>query len=116
MALYEKLKFKYKISRIMVFLFTVTSLFAFGLSKGFGLLIILVDYFEVNYDECAKCQENGMAIAIIGIMMCVLIVLISFIMASAVTALVLSKIDGTGFKYNFQILFNDKIPSKWFKD
>jgi hypothetical protein len=112
----DKLKLKYKLARLIVFLLTIFSLFAFVFSKGFGLQIILTDYFEVNYYECAKCQENGWLTSSIEIILCIMVILLSHLMASVITAIVLTKLDKTDFKSNFLILFKDNLPDDWFKD
>ena len=111
----DKLKLKYKLARLTILVLTIFSLFTFVLSGGFGLLTILADYFEMNYYECVKCQENGWFIGIIVIMMCAIAALISFFSGTVISALTLCKIDKTDFNSNFLILFNDNIPDDWFE-
>ncbi len=119
----DKLKFQYKALITMLSLITVAPLFIAMLYApvepdyitNIQFIQNLANIYNINLNECLKCQENGIVFGFMFILIFIVLVLLLFLISISIVATLLKLILGWSFKFTFSILIKSKYPKEWQK-
>ena len=71
------------------------------------------EYFDIDVDECIKCQEGGWYYIAILITFFVLVILVLFILAMVPVVIVMRIFAGWSFDFTVKTLVLGRYPDEW---
>ena len=82
------------------------------LSNGF-VIQAAAEKYNIDVDDCLKCQENGWLFVTILISYLIFLLLLSFMVPLMLIATVVKLIYGTPFLFTVKVFFTGKYPQHW---
>ncbi len=120
----EYLKFKYKLLTIFLSVVIVFPPLGYAaINKVEALSFVENSYviqraivrYNIDYNECARCQENGWLFSSILISYMLFLIVGSFVIMYAIVSILLRVVIGWRFSQSFNILIRGRYPEKWLK-
>jgi len=117
----DKLKPRYKllitiISLIMISPLIVASLYVSATPEFINNIPLMQKFaitYNINLNECLKCQDNGLLIGAIFIILLIFIMLVSFAIMLIISTLLLKPFLGWSISTAFSILIKGNYPEEW---
>ena len=119
----DELKPRYKFTIAIISLIAISPIFATSLFisttpdfiNNIPLLQTFANTYNINLNECLKCQENGLTFGAIFILSLVLMVVLSMAVMLTIVSLSLKPLFGWSVSSTFSILLKGNYPEEWKK-
>ena len=117
----DKLKPRYKLLIAIISLIAISPIFVTSLYisttpdfiNNIPLIQNLSVTYNINLNECLKCQDNGLVFGAIFILSLVLMVLLSIGAMLTIVSLLLKPLLGWSVSSTFSILLKGNYPEEW---